>query len=56
MSATSTLAPAEREILARARTENFPVAFVCSVAEHRLTHMRAYFDVATLMQQIGAQG
>ena len=36
--------------------ENFPVAFVCSVAGHQLTHMRAYFDVATLMQQIGAKG
>ena len=36
--------------------ENFPVAFVCSVAGHRLTHMRAYYDVGMLLQQIGAKG
>ena len=32
------------------RMENFPVAFVCTVAGRQLTHMRAYFDMATLMQ------
>ena len=34
------------------RMEHFPVAFVCTVADGQLTEMRAYFDVATLMQQI----
>lgn len=36
------------------RMQQYPVAFVYKEADGKLTQMRAYFDMATLLQQIGA--